>query len=226
MTITEAQFIVFPTMGIFNFSILPRDDKFYKFFEDLAVYCSKSVNLIEQLACHANDEAKRNQLSSEIDETKKNAKALYEQLSEESCISFITPFDREDLLQLGVLLYWNTKLVEKIKNRIVIHKLAMHNDDYLKLIKILKKDAEALQMLIKGLNKHNLADLQKANGLLHEYEESADDLLEHLIYELCHSDLPAPKIMVRKDLYKIFERLTDLYRDCGNIALQILLKHS
>jgi len=184
------------------------------------------VDLIEQLSCHTADEAQRNQIGKQIDDLKKSAKSLYEELASQLCRSFITPFDREDLLQLGVILYWNTKLVEKIKNKILIHNLFMLKDDYARLVKILKKDAEALQLLIKGLNKHNLAEVQKANLLLHEYEESADDLLEHLIFDICHADLPVPEIMLRKDLYKIFERLTDLYRDCGNIALQILLKHS
>jgi len=213
-------------MGIFNFSILPRDDKFYQFFEKLAQHSIRSVDLIEQLSCHTADEAQRNQIGKQIDDLKKSAKSLYEELASQLCRSFITPFDREDLLQLGVILYWNTKLVEKIKNKILIHNLFMLKDDYARLVKILKKDAEALQLLIKGLNKHNLAEVQKANLLLHEYEESADDLLEHLIFDICHADLPVPEIMLRKDLYKIFERLTDLYRDCGNIALQILLKHS
>ena len=207
-------------MGFFK--LLPQEDKFNVLFEVLADQCVRSIDLLE-LVLTKPDAPETHQGISEL---KKASKEKYEELSNQLCRSFITPFDREDLLLLGSTLYKSIKLTEKIKTILVLNKLKTYNSDFQQLLDILKRDVTSIKPLIVSLNKQRLKDVQKETAVLHKLEDDADDLLAQLVSKLCSGQLPYQEVILRKDVYLMFERLTDLYRDCANIALQIILKHT
>ncbi len=212
-------------MGIFKFNFMPRDERFYTFFEELAQYCVDSANLIGQLG-DAKTDADFEQISAKPGALKKLAKTKYEDLSAQLCRSFITPFDREDLLLLGSSMYRSIKLAEKIQKRVIINRLDLSHESFLAMTSIVQKEAVALKALIHSFNKHRLKDMQQENRVLHELEDQADELLGTLLYSLSKESLSVYDLLLRKDVYEMFERLTDRYRDCGNLALQIVLKHT
>lgn len=212
-------------MKIFNFEILPKEEKFYHYFESLSGHCISSAQLIDQLVklpAHSDTSG----LSEQLSALKKLSKSQYEELSSALCRSFITPFDREDLLSLGSYIYRGIKLSEKIKQRAILNNISLNHETFQKLSEVVSQEAATLHTLILALNKTDLTGVEKANRRLHELEDQGDILLEEGMRRLFDPSLSLPEILVMKDLYKMFEFLTDLYRDCGTLALNIILKHT
>jgi len=212
-------------MKIFNFEILPKEEKFYHYFESLSTHCITSAELIKhlvQLPAASDTSALSDQLSS----LKKLSKSQYDELSAALCRSFITPFDREDLLDLGSFIYRGIKLSEKIKRRAILNNMSLNHDLFKSLSDVVYEEAKTLHTLILALNRTDLNGVELANRRLHELEDQGDMLLEAGMKHLFNPDLSLPEILVLRDLYKMFEFLTDLYRDCGTLALNILLKHT
>ncbi len=208
-------------MGFLGF--LPNDEKFNVLFKTLASQCVQSIEFLEKSVLNLESTESQTELS----KLKQAAKQNHETLTNELCLSFITPFDREDLLLLGFKLYKIVKLAEKIKDMIVVSGLKVHEEDFVRLVSILKKDSHVIEPLIKGFINQKLKEVQKEAAVLNQLEGNADVLLMELVQKLCaNKDLSFQEVIIRKDIYEMFEKLTDLYRDSGNIALQVILKHS
>lgn len=213
--------IIGEIMGLFN--LLPKDDQFNGMFETLAGQCVTSVSLLEKGCLTLSDHDSHTALS----KLRKECKESYETLSNALCLSFITPFDREDLLLLGSKLYKIVKLTEKIQESIVVNELPVWKDDFKDLSQIITADSKVILPLIKAFIKQNLKAVQDETRVLQRLEGDADSLLTQKIKLLCaDKTLSFQEVILRKDIYEMFEKLTDLYRDCGNITLQILLKHT
>ncbi len=212
-------------MKIFNFEILPKEDKFYHYFESLSLHCVTSAELIQQLV-QLPQGMDTTDLSNRLTDLKKTSKSQYEELSAALCRSFITPFDREDLLSLGSYIYRGIKLSEKIKRRAILNHISLNHATFRQLSDVVHQEAQTLHTLILALNRTDLTGVESANRRLHELEDQGDILLEEGMKHLFDPLLSTPEILVLKDLYKMFEFLTDLYRDCGTLALNIILKHT
>jgi len=206
-------------------NFLPKEEKFYSFLNDLVSRSKKAAKLMEKIT-EDQDLAHAKELAEQVREIKRTSKALQQDLSEQLCRHFITPYDREDILSFATILYRSIKLIEKITNRLLIYKFKNHENDFLRMSEIVSLQVTSLESLVKQLNEHNLRGVQKETRVLYEFEDKADEVLEQLISNLCETDLPYQEVLIRKDLYEMFERLTNMYRDGGNLALQIILKHS
>ncbi len=207
-------------------NILPREEKFYHLIEDLSQYANESARLLHIIVTSENEQeiVKSGQ---KISQAKSEAKKLYENLTEEVCRTFITPFDREDIQAFADVLYNIPKLIEKVQDRLITHKLRPFNNDFPRMSEIISRQSEHLEKVIRILNNgQKLREMHEASGHLHELEDKGDALLGHLIAELFWSISDTRELILRKDVYEMLEDITDFYRDCANLALRIVLKHS
>ncbi|MDX2084827.1 MAG: DUF47 family protein [Candidatus Melainabacteria bacterium] len=208
-------------------NVFPKEEKFYELLEHLTQFSQTGVALLSRIIGLENPESSLPLLGNEISDLKAQAKRHYQELSTQLCNSFITPFDREDIIELAAILYKSVKLIEKIKNRIQFHQLQPHQQDFSKLFALVEQQATIIGPLVKQLNRYKLMEVRQEADRLHELEEQADETLEALIQQLCGTEvMPYQEAMVRKDIYEMLEQLTDTYRDLGNVAFQIILKHS
>ncbi len=207
-------------------NLLPREDKFYRMLEDLGGHANQSIRQLKILTESDNpDEVDR--ASRDISHIKTQAKKSIESLTEEICRTLITPFDREDLREFSVVLYNVPKLSEKIKDRLLTHKLHTRNGDFHKFIIIIEREADAMEAVLKELSgRLNTKTIHAKAAVVHELEDQGDQLLGELIAEAFHDVQDTRELILRKDIYEMLEDVTDLYRDAANIALQIVLKHS
>ncbi|MBM3618329.1 MAG: DUF47 family protein, partial [Alphaproteobacteria bacterium] len=136
-------------------------------------------------------------------------------------------FDREDMLEFATNVHRNIKLSDKIKTRIQRHKLAERNSDFSRMLNVLSRHADKLLVLVEHMNKNNLLESESSWRDLRELEQEADDLLDVLVAELIATEnIGIQEAFVRKDIYEMFERLSDAYSDAGTFALQIVMKHT
>lgn len=206
--------------------LLPTEEGFYGTLAELAAISKHSTLSLQQFVEKATQGEFDSELAQQIASDRAQAKAMCDKFSQDLGRSFITPFDREDMLEFANVLNRNIKLTDKIKTRMQRSQLIERGGDFSAMLKIMQEQVAILQEVVKQLNSNKMEETQKAAAKLNDLEREADELLEHLIENLCNDNLSMQEAFVRKDIYEMFERLSDAYRDAGNAAVQIVLKHN
>lgn len=207
--------------------LLPKEDKFYQIIEDMIKHAHTSVSELTTLV-HSDDIEQQKQAAENIKAAKAEAKEAFRLMNYEVCRTFVTPFDREDLQEFATTLYHIPKLISKVQDRLLANQLVPKEDDFSKLVDVASRQAILLDEIMIMLKKTpNLKVMNDKVEAIHEQEDKGDQLLGEFIAKLFASDtVPAPRMILRKDVYEMLEDVTDHYRDCANVALRIVLKHS
>jgi uncharacterized protein Yka (UPF0111/DUF47 family) len=210
-------------------NFLPKEDGFYKLLEHLVQQSQVAAQTLHK-ALAANHSLAQEQAAHEaIHNARQEAKKTLRSLIEEVCRSFVTPFDREDLQELGTALYAICSCLDGVQQRLFAHGLPPLEGDFQRFSQIFVHQAEIMVGLIKGLNHGEKPSLlQEKVAALYELEDQGDNVLLELEAALFRKE-PLPDVrdlLLRKDVYGQLEDITDSYRDAAAIALRIILKHS
>jgi predicted phosphate transport protein (TIGR00153 family) len=138
--------------------------------------------------------------------------------------SFITPFDREDIHALVVLLDDVVDGIQATAEIFVIYDIAKPDDDVKQLAGILSGQAvqllEALTKLEHGKKKEMHPHLQ----IVHELEHKADALSRAAIGRLFRERRDPLEVIKLRDLYQSLEDSIDAAEDAAEVIERILTK--
>ena len=205
---------------------LGHDEKFFDLLEASAQQADNSVHHLVDLLTKLEHHESPQSLE-EFVRSRRKDKEITQELTEELCTTFITPFEREDIQALAAALYKIPKTVEKIGERVVIFPGELHGRSFSKHLELLDQAAEAVLAMVKQLRKGtDAATAREQNTRLQTIEGDADKLELELLHDLYHGNYDARQIVFLRDLYDLLEKVIDRCRDTGNIILQIVLKHS
>jgi uncharacterized protein len=205
--------------------LLPSEGKFYRYLEQLAAEAHTSAVHLKSFV-ERKDPATRAEAGRAISNCRAQAKKISSEVTQELCLTFVTPFDREDIQQFSSFLYKITKTIEKVREYLDIHD--MHDiDDLPRQIDLILQEADAMTSMVQALIKGGKPEqiVEKA-VLLDGLENKGDQILSELLVNLMKDTKDVRRMILRKDIYDLLERVIDGYRDAAGIALQIALKHS
>jgi uncharacterized protein len=209
-------------MKFLNF--LPKEALFYDLIHHLVVDAQKGAR-----ALHAYVQSSEAAAGEPIAEAREHAKLTLRKLVEEICHSFITPFDREDLQELGEGLYRISASLDGIQERLHVHQIRPMEGDLQRMTQIAIHQVDHLVALIDGLNQNEKPSiLQEKVAVIYDLEDQADNTALELERTLFRRE-PMPDVrdlILRKEIYQSLEHVTDTTRDVAAIALRIILKHS
>ena len=206
--------------------LLPREDKFYELMRALYAQAHESVVLLNALIATPPG-AERDALNAKIIGVKAESKRLMKTVTREVSISFITPFDREDIQEFCSQIYKIPKTIDKIRERLELHNIGTADGDFARQVSLIVQEAAAMQDLVEALTRKGAAKtiVDKA-AELHRLETSGDEVLGDLLKSLFASDRDIRDLILRKDIYDMLEKVLDRYRDASQVAVQIVLKYS
>lgn len=211
----------------FSFSsIFPSEHKFYDFLERQADHASACARHLKDFMASP-DAIGRDRAAKAIDEQRAEAKALSSEITLELCRSFITPFDREDIQDFADIMYKIPKIIEKIKDRVLMHGISTGDGDFIRQVDLIVEEALATEELVKALvggkgSNRVIAQIEK----LRDLEQKGDDIRNELLVSLFKSERDIKDIIMHRDIYDMLEKVVDRFRDAAGVALQIVLKHS
>ena len=201
--------------------LLGQEDKFFDLLEASAAEARHSVQFL--VAFTRNPE--NSKALDELVKTRRKEKALNTEISQALCTTFITALEREDIEALSTALYKIPKTVEKIAERILIAPLFLKETDLTKQIGMLEQAARILQEMLQELRKRIKLDTMKnLNEQLQQIEGEMDKLVLDLLRILYSKEMEGNKIIFLKDLFELLEKVTDRFRDAGNVIVQVVLK--
>ncbi len=151
-------------------------------------------------------------------------------ISEDLCVKFATPIDRDDIEALCNALYRVPKNVCKIGERLSICPEKIRSDVVKKQISML---CQASQIVVKMTGTlraiKQVEKIQDDYELVQTIEGDADKLMVGLLRALYRENdetVSAKDILILTDIYERFEDTIDFCRDAAKIIFQVALKYS
>jgi uncharacterized protein Yka (UPF0111/DUF47 family) len=206
--------------------LLPSEDKFFVLMQALSAQTHEGATQLKKYV-ESSDAQERILIGRAIAQCKADAKVIMGRITHEVAISFVTPFDREDIQEFASNLYKIPKTIEKIYERLELHNLHSEKGDFSLQVDLIVQESQAMQEMVEALTKKGASKtiVEKAD-LLNDLEARGDAVLSELLAKLFSETRDVRDLLIRKDVYDMLEKVTDRYRDAAGVAVQIVLKHS
>jgi len=205
--------------------MLGKEEKFYDLLEASADEAKVSAALLAKIL--AEDGSTPASSIHDIIQTRRKDKRITQQITEELCKTFVTPFEREDIEALSIALYRIPKTVEKIVERLSICPAKVPRQSMQRQIVLLEEAVDSVLHMVKQLRKGTQIErIQDAHNRLQFAEGEADKIMLSLVKDLYNGPYDAKEVVILMELYDLVETAIDRARDAGQVVFQIMLKYS
>jgi uncharacterized protein Yka (UPF0111/DUF47 family) len=205
--------------------LLGKEDKFFDLLEASADEARHSTTALVKIL--ASEGAAHAASIHEVIQTRRKDKRITQQITEELCKTFVTPFEREDIESLSIALYRIPKTVEKIVERLEICPAQIPLENLRRQAQLLESAVDSVVAMVKQLRTGTHLDkIKHTNERLQFAEGEADKLMLSHVKELYHGPYDAKEVFILTELYDLLETAIDRCRDAGQVVFQIVLKYS
>ena len=201
--------------------ILPRDEKFYDLFTELAKRLTASADHLHEMF------QTPSQLASKVTTIKgleHEADNLTHDIIDRIDRTFVTPFDREDIHELASELDDVIDLIDGAARRAQIFRIQATRPPAVVLSEVLARAAKTVEEGVRDMKnaKHVYAVSEKLKVL----EEEGDAVYHDAMGKLFGEGSDAIEVIKWKDLYDKVEDALDRCEDVGNVLQSIALKNA
>ncbi|HEY4671488.1 MAG TPA: DUF47 family protein [Gemmatimonadaceae bacterium] len=201
--------------------ILPRDEKFYDLFTELAIRLTASAGLLQEMF------QAPAQLAAKVTAIKgleHEADNLTHDIIDRIDRTFVTPFDREDIHALASELDDVIDLIDGAARRAQIFRIQQTRPAAIVLSEVLARAAKMVEEGVRDMKnaKHVYAVSEKLKVL----EEEGDAVYHEAMGKLFAEGGDALEVVKWKDLYDKVEDALDRCEDVGNVLQSIALKNA
>jgi predicted phosphate transport protein (TIGR00153 family) len=212
-------------MAILNLFV-PKDRKFFPLFEASTLNLVEISNVFyEMLKC--NDVQKRKEMTRTIEDLEHVGDKLSHSIFNELNLSFITPFDREDIHALTSAIDNVVDNIHGAAKRIDIYKVEEIDESMVKLGELIRMGSEELHKAVTLLkNNKKTAEISACCVKINTIENHADDVFDMTIGRLFEVEKDAIKLIKIKEILSTMETATDMCEDAANVIQSIIIKHA
>jgi len=202
--------------------LLPKDEKFWGFFIRQTASISKASQILFETASAGNAELAGAAVRIKAIE-RESARTLRE-LQVRLHKTFVTPIDPEDISLLSEHLDHLLDDLEAISYRLSAYHLEPVPATMIELAKRTHTCAELAEKAF-GLLSIDESTEELCNRIL-LMEEETDQSIREAVTRLFAEEQDAIAVMKKKEIYDIFERLSDSYQDLANVLQNVSIKNS
>ena len=208
------------------FSFLPREDEYFTLFTQITEKIQEATKLLVQMVSEENADLLA--YARQIKDVEHSCDEITHKVTTKLARSFITPFDREDILELTRALDEVIDWIDQSAERIVILQISRLTPMVTELARIIHRSAEEIRRavyLLRGMK--DPEPVVRACRRIVQLENDADQVLREAL-RLLFQDSQAPPLEVikLKELYENLEMATDRCQDVANILHTIIAKHT
>ena len=205
--------------------LLPRDDKFLNYFEQAADNLKKAGELYVSLA-KVNSRAELIALRDEIKRLEHVGDELTHKIFEELNLSFITPFDREDIYELTKGIDDVVDLIDHVADLLLLYQIDKIEPDTALLLSVVSRAIGEIHLSIRMLRKMDYETLREHIVRVHEMENEGDRLYRLFMGKLFAEQKDAIILLKYNSLYNEMEHAIDKCEDLMNSLEAIMLKNA
>lgn len=208
-----------------SFRLKPRDDRFFKYFNDLADAICEASLILKSFVENRSDPTTN---LDNINEVEERGDLILAEVMKRINNSFITPFDREDILLLSRELNNVVDHIQGTMEKIVIYKVGQPKEGYvLKLVQVLEEASQEIKNAIKKLpdvrSKSN--EIIDSCEKIRSFEHEGDYLYRAGIALLFENTQNVIDIIKWKEIYEHLETTLDYCENVSNILKGVAIKY-
>ncbi len=203
-----------------------QDSYYYNNFISCAEYSCKAVHLLKEILTHFNPQEISRRLD-EIHEIERMADDKKHELTDKLAKAFITPIEREDIVELSHHIDDVTDKVEEVLIRIYINNVQKIPQEALQLLDVVCQCCEEVQNLLK-----EFADFRHSNKItqkiiaINTLEEEADSLYISNMRKLHTDGNDVLYIIAWTEIFNYFEKCADACEHVADTVGSIVMKNS
>lgn len=206
--------------------LIPKERKFFVLFNKASENLIVSSTILSKMMLE-NDPAKREVYRDQLTEYEHVGDSITHEILKELGVSFITPFDREDIHSLAVVIDDVLDYIHGSASRMVIYKVDEITNEMLGLAKLIEEACRAIHSAISHLH-----DMSHANIIHNAYlevnriENDADDIFDSAIGKLFEFEKDPIRLIKYKEIYIALETATDMAEDAIDLVKSIQVKNA
>ena len=202
--------------------LLPREEKYFSLFNNLASHLTESAKLLQNLF---SDFDNRASYADQIKVVEHKCDEITHEIIKKLNQTFITPIDREDIHALASGLDDIVDAIEYTAKRIILYHVAQSTEHARKMTDVMVRLTAHLQTAVGALGNNGeqvLADCVAIHTL-----ENEGDVYHHQAVEKLFAEEKDPITIIKmKEIYEKMERMIDKAEDVGNVLEAIVLKNA
>jgi predicted phosphate transport protein (TIGR00153 family) len=201
--------------------LLPKDEGFFRLFDQLADCVVESSRFLHQLFA---DPTRLQEFAAEVKRVEHAADDLTHEVMERLDRSFVTPLDREDIHALANRLDNVVDLMDGAARRAVVFGIRERPEEAAQLAALLERSASCIQQAVHGIRDPKLVFARMRE--VKRIEEEGDALYSRALTNL-FAGTPDPIHVIKwKELLDNLEHALDEAEDVTNVLETISLKNS
>ena len=205
--------------------LLPRDDKFLNYFEQAVDNLKKAGDLYVSLS-KVNSRAELIALRDEIKRLEHIGDELTHKIFEELNLSFITPFDREDIYELAKGIDDVLDLIDHVAELLLLYQIDKVQPDAALLLTVVSRAIGEIHPSIRMLRQMDYESVREHIVRVHEMENEGDRLYRLFMGKLFADQKDAIVLLKYNSLYNEMEHAIDKCEDLMNSIEAIMLKNA
>ena len=206
-----------------RFPFIPREEKFYDLFQASAqnmVQAAKSLKEMVNTWEHVEGRV------GEITELEHQGDTITHDIMARVHRTFVTPFDREDIVQLAHVLDDVTDFIHAAADAMLLYKVDRPGKRAQELADIIVQATEEVERVMPQLKKRIvLSQVLKRCVEINRLENVADRVYRSAMAELFADSTDIAHIIKWREIYEHMESATDRCEDVANVLEGVALKH-
>jgi len=204
-----------------TFRLLPRNVKFFGLFIEDGENLERAADRLREMVDRFD---RLDERVTEIQALEKRGDEIDAEINRRLEDAFITPFDREDIHELTVLLDDVLDGIQAIAETLVIYDVARPTDEARRLAAIIAEQAVELVSALRALD--GLKGLEPHLKAVHDLEHEADGLSRSAVARLFRDGGDPLEVIKWRDLYNALEETIDAAEDAAEIIERMNHKSS
>lgn len=206
--------------------LIPKDRKFYPLFEEASANLVAIAKVLQEMLVTTNVE-KRILLIRQIEKLEHTGDDITHRIFKEVGMTFITPFDREDIQRLASVLDDILDFIHGAAKRVELYKVDPIHPAMIKLSDLILQSAEQVNIAVCGLrSRRNYTKVREALVKINSLENHADDVFDNAVARLFEDNVSAIEVIKVKEVLSALETATDKCEDAANVMESVIVKFS
>jgi uncharacterized protein len=207
-----------------NFSLLPKEGKFFKLFEESAQNAVEVAQKLKDLLYTWDNIEDRVAGIADLEHKGDN---ITHQIATELHRTFVTPFDREDITLLAQSLDDVTDFIHSAADFMLLYSVEQPTNRAKELADVIVEITLETQKAVGQLKKHiDQREMLKYCVEVNRMENVADRIFRSALAELFANTTDVRLLIKWREIYEHMETVTDRCEDVANVLEGVAIKYS
>ena len=210
-----------PREDLLRLRLIPRDAHFYDLFVNDAANMVRTARLLEAMM---RDYDQLEQRARDIRDAEHAGDEITHDIGHRVEHTFVTPFDREDIIALISGLDGVVDFIEEVADTFVLYRITAPTETAIRQASIVVAQTEQLHEAL--VNLRNFKGIERHWIEVHRLENEGDQVARAAIADLFSHGSDPIEIIKWKDVYGLLETTIDKCEDVANVIERIVVKHA